>query len=30
MRWEVFNQKGELAMTMEGTGMFQRRTPGAR
>jgi hypothetical protein len=26
----VFNQKGELAMTMEGTGMFQRRTPGAR
>jgi acyl dehydratase len=30
MRWEVFNQKGELAMSIEGTGMFQRRTPGAR
>ena len=29
-RWEVFNQSGELVMTMEGTGMFQRRTPGAR
>jgi len=29
-RWEVFNQDGELVMTMEGTGMFQRRSPGAR
>jgi acyl dehydratase len=29
-RWEVSNQSGELVMTMEGTGMFQRRTPGAR
>jgi acyl dehydratase len=29
-RWEVFNQDGELVMTMEGHGMFQRRTPGAR
>ena len=30
MRWEVLNQKGELAMTIEGACMFQRRTPGAR
>ena len=28
-RWEVFNQHGELVMTMEGYGMFQRRNPGA-
>jgi acyl dehydratase len=28
-RWEVHNQKGELVMTMEGTGMFERRNPGA-
>ena len=28
MRWEVFNQHGELVMTMEGYGMFGRRTPG--
>jgi acyl dehydratase len=27
-RWEVHNQKGELVMTMEGTGMFERRNPG--
>lgn len=27
--WEVFNQKGELVMTMEGYGMFRRRNPGA-
>jgi len=27
-RWEVFNQHGELVMTMEGYGMFQRRNPG--
>jgi acyl dehydratase len=27
-RWEVFNQDGELIMTMEGYGMFQRRDPG--
>ncbi len=26
--WEVFNQRGELVMTMEGHGMFQRRHPG--
>jgi len=25
--WEVFNQNGELVMTMEGYGMFQRREP---
>jgi acyl dehydratase len=24
-RWEVFNQKGETVMTMEGYGMFRRR-----
>jgi acyl dehydratase len=28
-RWEVFNQDGELVMTMEGYGMFKRRNPGA-
>ena len=28
-RWEVFNQKDELVMTMEGYGMFERREPGA-
>jgi acyl dehydratase len=28
-RWEVFNQKDELVMTMEGYGMFERRKPGA-
>lgn len=27
--WEVFNQKGELVMSMEGYGMFRRRNPGA-
>jgi acyl dehydratase len=27
-RWEVRNQHGELVMTMEGFGMFQRRNPG--
>lgn len=27
--WEVFNQDGELVMTMEGYGMFRRRNPGA-
>ena len=27
-RWEVFNQHGELVMTMEGYGMFARRNPG--
>ena len=26
-RWEVFNQKDELVMTMEGLGMFKRRNP---
>ncbi|HTS54132.1 MAG TPA: MaoC family dehydratase [Burkholderiales bacterium] len=26
-RWEVFNQDGELVMTMEGYGMFRRREP---
>ena len=26
--WEVFNQHGELVMTMEGYGMFERRVPG--
>jgi acyl dehydratase len=25
-RWEVFNQKDELVLTMEGYGMFRRRT----
>ena len=28
-RWEVHNQRGELVMSMEGTGLFQRRNPGA-
>ena len=28
-RWEVFNQNGELVMSMEGYGMFERRNPGA-
>jgi acyl dehydratase len=27
-RWEVFNQHGEMVMSMEGWGMFSRRTPG--
>jgi acyl dehydratase len=27
-RWEVHNQRGELVMTMEGVGLFQRRNPG--
>ena len=27
--WEVFNQKGELVMSMQGYGMFRRRTPGS-
>jgi acyl dehydratase len=27
-RWEVRNQDGELVMTMEGYGMFERRNPG--
>jgi len=27
--WEVFNQEGELVMTMEGYGMFKRRDTGA-
>ena len=27
--WEVFNQKGELVMSMQGHGMFRRRSPGA-
>jgi acyl dehydratase len=26
--WEVFNQEGELVMTMEGYGMFKRRDAG--
>jgi acyl dehydratase len=28
--WEVFNQHGELVMTMEGYGMFKRRDAAAR
>jgi acyl dehydratase len=28
-RWEVFNQHGELVMSMVGTGMFRVRNPGA-
>ena len=28
--WEVLNQDGELVMTMEGYGMFQRREPGSQ
>lgn len=27
--WEVFNQDGEMVMSMEGYGMFRRRNPGA-
>lgn len=27
-RWEVHNQSGELVMTMEGRGMYRRRSPG--
>jgi acyl dehydratase len=27
-RWEVYNQKSELVMSMEGYGMFTRRHPG--
>jgi acyl dehydratase len=27
-RWDVFNQKSEVVMTMEGYGMFKRRNPG--
>jgi acyl dehydratase len=29
-RWDVFNQNGELVMTMEGHGMFERRNPQAK
>jgi acyl dehydratase len=29
MRWEVVNQHDELVMTLEGTQMFVRRSPGA-
>jgi acyl dehydratase len=29
-RWEVFNQKGEMVMSMEGYGMFRRRDAGAQ
>jgi acyl dehydratase len=28
--WEVFNQRDELVMTMEGYGLFERRNPGER
>ena len=28
-KWEIFNQRDEPAMTMEGYGMFKRRNPGA-
>lgn len=28
-RWEVYNQRDELVMTMEGRGMFRVRDPGA-
>jgi len=28
-RWQVFNQKSELVMTVEGMGMYRRRDPGA-
>ena len=28
-QWEVFNQKDELVMTMEGMGMYRRRNSGA-
>ena len=27
--WEVHNQHGETVMTMEGYGLFGRRSPGA-
>ena len=27
--WEVFNQNGELVMSMQGYGMFRRRNPGS-
>ena len=27
--WEVFNQDGELVMSMQGYGMFRRRSPGS-
>lgn len=27
-KWEVFNQKDELVMTVEGMGMYRRRSPG--
>ena len=27
--WEVFNQDGEMVMTMRGYGMFRRRNPGS-
>jgi acyl dehydratase len=27
--WEVFNQDGEMVMSMQGYGMFRRRTPGS-
>lgn len=27
-RWEAFNQRDELVMSMEGISMFKRRTPG--
>lgn len=27
--WEVFNQRDEMVMTMEGYGMFRRRNPGS-
>ena len=26
--WEVFNQDGEMVMSMQGYGMFRRRNPG--
>jgi acyl dehydratase len=29
-RWEVFNQEGEMVMSMEGYGMFRRRDAGAQ
>ena len=27
--WEVFNQDGEMVMSMQGYGMFRRRSPGS-
>jgi acyl dehydratase len=27
--WEVFNQDGEMVMSMQGYGMFRRRNPGS-